>query len=67
MDETDHDGTNDMSRRSGADFGVFSTRFDRMTEDESVPLKGETFADFEDLAEALAQTALSVVLEERAA
>ena len=36
-------------------------------EDESVPLKGATFADFEDQAEALAQTALPVVLEERAA
>jgi ribosomal protein S14 len=36
-------------------------------EDESVPLKGATFADFEDQAEVLAQTALPVVLEERAA
>ena len=36
-------------------------------EDEGVPLKGATFADFEDQAEALAQTALPVVLEERAA
>jgi ribosomal protein L37E len=36
-------------------------------EDDGVPLKGATFADFEDQAEALAQTALPVVLEERAA
>ncbi len=36
-------------------------------EDESVPLQGATFADFEDQAEALAQMALPVVLEERAA
>lgn len=36
-------------------------------EDESVPLQGATFADFEDQAEALAQSALPVVLEERAA
>ena len=36
-------------------------------EDEEVPLKGATFADFEDQAETLAQTTLPVVLEERAA
>ena len=35
--------------------------------DENVPLKGATFADFEDQAEALAHTALPVVVEERAA
>lgn len=47
---------------------VFSAQLDRMIpQDESVPLKGATFADFEDQAEALAQTALPVVLEERAA
>jgi len=48
--------------------GAFSAQLDRMIpEDESVPLKGATFADFEDQAEVLAQTALPVVLEERAA
>lgn len=47
---------------------AFQAQLDRMIpEDESVPLKGATFADFEDQAEALAQTALPVVLEERAA
>jgi len=47
---------------------AFSAQLDRMIpEDESVPLKGATFADFEDQAESLAQTALPVVLEERAA
>ena len=47
---------------------AFSAQLDRMIpEDESVPLKGATFADFEDQTEALAQTALPVVLEERAA
>lgn len=47
---------------------AFRAQLDRMIpEDESVPLKGATFADFEDQAEALAQTALPVVLEERAA
>src|SRR3990172_8592141 len=47
---------------------AFTGQLDRMIpEDESVPLKGATFADFEDQAEALAQTALPVVLEERAA
>jgi ribosomal protein S14 len=35
--------------------------------DEEVPLKGATFADFEDQVEALARGALPVVLEERAA
>jgi predicted Zn-ribbon and HTH transcriptional regulator len=35
--------------------------------DEEVPLKGATFADFEDQVETLARTALPVVLEERAA
>ncbi len=47
---------------------AFTAQLDRMIpEDESVLLKGATFADFEDQAEALAQTALPVVLEERAA
>jgi hypothetical protein len=47
---------------------AFSVQLDRMIpEDESVPLKGATFTDFEDQAEVLAQTALPVVLEERAA
>jgi len=36
-------------------------------EDEEVPLKGATFADFEDQVEDLARTALPVILEERAA
>jgi predicted Zn-ribbon and HTH transcriptional regulator len=36
-------------------------------EDEGVPLKGATFADFEDQVETLAQAALPVALEERAA
>jgi hypothetical protein len=36
-------------------------------EDEEVPLKGATFADFEDQVEALARTVLPVALEERAA
>ena len=46
---------------------AFRGQLDRMIpEDESVPLQGATFADFEDQAEALAQTALPVVLEERA-
>jgi len=47
---------------------AFAAQLDRIIpQDESVPLKGATFADFEDQAEALAQTALPVVLEERAA
>lgn len=47
---------------------AFQAQLDQMIpEDEGVPLKGATFADFEDQAEALAQTALPVVLEERAA
>ena len=47
---------------------AFSGQLDRLIpEDEGVPLKGATFADFEDQAETLAQAALPVVLEERAA
>lgn len=38
-----------------------------MPEDEEVPLKGVTFADFEDQVEELARGVLPVVLEERAA
>ena len=48
--------------------GAFQAQLDRLIpEDESVPLKGATFADFEDQAESLAQAALPVVMEERAA
>ena len=47
---------------------AMEAQLDRMIpEDEEVPLKGATFADFEDQVEALARTALPVVLEERAA
>jgi len=47
---------------------TFAAQLDRMIpEDETVPLKGATFADFEDQVEALARAALPVVLEERAA
>ena len=47
---------------------AFAGQLDRMIpEDEDTPLKGATFADFEDQAESLAQAALPVVLEERAA
>jgi hypothetical protein len=47
---------------------VLSAALDRMIpEDESVPLRGATFADFEDQVEALARGALPVVMEERVA
>ena len=47
---------------------AFAAQLDRVIpEDESVPLKGATFADFEDQVETLAQAALPVALEERAA
>ncbi len=47
---------------------AFTAQLDRVIpEDESVPLKGATFADFEDQVETLAQTALPVALEERSA
>jgi hypothetical protein len=36
-------------------------------QDERIPLKGATFADFEDQIETLARAALPVALEERAA
>jgi len=45
---------------------AFAAQLDRVIpEDESVPLKGATFADFEDQVETLAQAALPVALEER--
>ena len=48
--------------------GVFTAQLDRLIpEDEGVPLKGATFAEFEDQVETLAQAALPVALEERAA
>ena len=44
-----------------------TAQLDRMIPlDEAVPLKGATFADFEDQVEVLARGALPVVLEERA-
>ena len=47
---------------------TFQAQLDRMIpEDEDVPLKGATVADFEDQVEELARTALPVALEERAA
>ncbi len=47
---------------------AFQAQLDRMIPaDEEVPLKGVTFADFEDQVEELARSALPVVLEERAA
>ena len=47
---------------------AFGAQLDRLIpEDETMPLKGATFADFEDQAESLAQATLPVVLEERAA
>jgi hypothetical protein len=47
---------------------AFAAQLDRLIpEDESVPLKGSTFADFEDQVETLSQAALPVALEERAA
>jgi hypothetical protein len=47
---------------------AFTAQLDRVIpEDERVPLKGATFADFEDQVDTLAQAALPVALEERAA
>ena len=47
---------------------TFEAQLDRIIpQDEDIPLKGATFVDFEDQAESLAQAALPVVLEERAA
>ncbi len=46
---------------------AFTGQLDRVIpENESVPLKGATFADFEDQVDTLAQAALPVALEERA-
>ena len=47
---------------------AFTAQLDRLIPaDEAVPLKGATFADFEDQVETLAQAALPVALEQRAA
>lgn len=47
---------------------VMEAHLDRMIPlDEAIPLKGATFADFEDQVEDLARGSLPVVLEERAA
>jgi hypothetical protein len=46
---------------------VFTAQLDQLIpEDEEAPLKGATFADFEDRVKTLAQAALPVALEERA-
>jgi DNA-directed RNA polymerase subunit RPC12/RpoP len=46
---------------------AFAAQLDRMIPpDETLPLKGATFADFEDQVETLAQAALPVALEARA-
>lgn len=46
---------------------AMEAHLDRMTPlDEEIPLKGATFADFEDQVETLARGTLPVVLEERA-
>lgn len=47
---------------------AFAAQLDRVIPaDETIPLKGATFADFEDQVETLAQAAVPVALEERAA
>ena len=47
---------------------VFKESLDRVIpEDESVPLKGSTFRDWEDQVEAIRRAVLPTVLEERAA
>lgn len=47
---------------------AFTAQLDRLIPaDEAIPLKGATFADFEDQIERLAQAALPVALEQRAA
>jgi hypothetical protein len=47
---------------------AFRAQLDRIIpQDERIPLKGATFADFEDQIETLARAALPAALEERAA
>ena len=47
---------------------TLTAELDRMIpEDETIPLKGATFLDFEDQVETVAQSPLPVILEERAA
>ena len=47
---------------------ILTAELDHMIpEDESIPLKGVTFSDFEDQVETVARSTLPVILEERAA
>ena len=47
---------------------TLTAELDRMIpEDETIPLKGATFLDFEDQVETVARSTLPVILEERAA
>ena len=47
---------------------AFAEQLDRVIPaDETIALKGATFADFEDQVETLAQAALTIALEQRAA
>jgi len=48
--------------------GAFVAQLDRIIPpDEAIPLKGATFAEFEEQVEGLARTTLPIALEERAA
>lgn len=57
-----------VGKLGGRVWAALAGQLDRLIpEDEGVPLRGATFADFEDQVEALAREALPVVLPERAA
>jgi hypothetical protein len=68
MEEVDMPARTTRQEARARVLAAVTAQLDRMIPlDEEVPLKGATFADFEDQVEGLARGALPVVLEERAA
>jgi len=68
MEEADMPARTTRQEARARILAAFQAQLDRMIPvDEEVPLKGATFADFEDQVEELARSALPVALEERAA
>jgi len=67
-EEADMPARNTRQEARARILAAFTAQLDRVIPaDETIPLKGATFADFEDQLETLAQAALPVALEERAA
>jgi predicted Zn-ribbon and HTH transcriptional regulator len=68
MEEADMPARSTRQAARARILAAFARQLDRVIPaDETIPLKGASFADFEDQVETLAQAALPVALEERAA